>query len=198
MDVVETIGLAVLVFASTNVDDFFLLLALFADGRSQKWQVVLGQYLGVGVLVILSIGIAWGIILLPQRWIGLLGILPLSLGFKDLWQRRKPVDPEKRRHLVDTAFMSRRSTSAIAGITISSGADNVAVYAPLFATMRNFDLGLMIVTFSCLVGVWCLCTHWLAKMGRAAIRRERAFTFVTPVVLILLGFWILSTLLAAH
>jgi len=198
MDVAETIGLAALVFASTNVDDFFLLLALFADGRSRKWQVVLGQYVGVGVLVILSTGIAWGMILLPQRWIGLLGILPLSLGFKDLWKLRKPIDPEKRQQLVDTAFMTRRSTSAIAGITISGGADNVAAYAPLFATLRNFDLALMAVTFLCLVGVWCLCTHWLAKMGRAAIRRERAFTLVTPVVLILLGFWILSKLLAAH
>lgn len=192
MHAFETIGLAALVFATTNVDDFFLLLALFADGRSRKRQIVMGQYLGVGALVILSLGIAWGTILLPRQWIGLLGILPLSLGVKDLIQLRKPVDPEKRQHLVDTALLSRRSTLAIAGITIASGADNVAAYAPLFATMHNFDLGLMVVTFSCLVAGWCICTHWLVKVGYAAIRRERRFKFVTPVVLILLGIWILS------
>lgn len=44
MHALETIGLAVLVFATTNVDDFFLLLALFADGRSRKGPIVLGQY----------------------------------------------------------------------------------------------------------------------------------------------------------
>lgn len=148
------------------------------------------------MLVLLSLWIAWGAIFLPGRSIGLLGIVPLWLGLKDLIQQRKPIDAEKRQHLVDTTIVSRRSTLAIAGITIASGADNVAAYAPLFATMRNVDVSLMVVTFSCLVGVWCVCTYWMVKAGHAAIRRERAFKFITPAVLIVLGIWILSKLIS--
>lgn len=35
--------------------------------RSRKWQIVFGQYLGVGALVIISLAVAWGTIFLPRR-----------------------------------------------------------------------------------------------------------------------------------
>ena len=122
---IELVGLSVIMFASTNVDDFFLLLAFFADGRSKKRQVVSGQYLGMGVLVFLSLAVASGTVFLPRGWISYLGVIPLLLGVRELLQLRKPADPGKRQHLLDTAIMSRRSSLAIAGITIASGADNI-------------------------------------------------------------------------
>ncbi len=191
MHIFENIGIAGMVFASTNVDDFFLLLAFFAERRSRKSQIVLGQYLGIGALVILSLAVSTGALLVPHRWIGLLGIVPLLLGLKELFQLLKPVDPQTRRHLVDTTFVGRRTSLAIAGVTIASGGDNVGVYAPLFATMRATELGATVATFVVLVAVWCFVTNWLVKAGHTAMRHERALKFITPLVLILIGIWIL-------
>lgn len=192
MHIIETVGLGVIMFASTNVDDFFLLLAFFADGRSKKRQVVLGQYMGMGALVILSLAVASGTVFLPRGWISYLGIIPLLIGVRELSQMRKLDGPEKRQHLVDTAIVSRRSSLAVAGITIASGADNIGVYVPLFATMRGPDLGIIAVTFSILIGVWCAITYWMVKTGHTILRQERWLKFITPIVLILIGLWILS------
>lgn len=192
MHTIETVGLGVITFVSTNVDDFFLLLAFFADGRSKKRQVVLGQYLGMGALVILSLAVASGTVFLPRGWISYLGIIPLLIGVRELSQMRKPGGPEKRQHLVDTAIVSRRSSLAVAGITIASGADNIGVYVPLFATMRGPDLGIIAVTFSILIAVWCAITYWMVKTGHTILRQERWLKFITPIVLILIGLWILS------
>src|SRR5262245_2177479 len=191
MNALETIGLAALAFASTNVDDFFLLLIFFADGRSRNWQIILGQYLGVGTLVILSLAVAWGIFFLPHEWIRWLGILPVLLGVKDLLALRKPADPEKRQRMVDTALVKKRNALAIAAVTMASGGDNIGVYSPLFAATSRAALSLTVATFAVLIGVWCLAAHWLVTLRHRVIRREHTFALITSVVLILIGVWIL-------
>jgi cadmium resistance protein CadD (predicted permease) len=42
----STTGLAVLLFASTNVDDIFVLIAFFSDRAFRAREVVAGQLLG--------------------------------------------------------------------------------------------------------------------------------------------------------
>ncbi len=190
MGALETIGLATLAFAATNVDDFFLLLAFFADGRSRPRQIVFGQYLGFGAIVFLSLLVAWGANFLPQRWIDLLGIVPLLIGIKELFDLRKPADADDRQQSLDTTLVSRRSILAIAGVTIANGADNVGAYVPLFALQQEND-ALIILTFYCLVAVWCVVAYRLVKLGRTAVRHERALTFVKPIVLIVFGIWML-------
>ena len=49
------VGLAVVLFASTNVDDLFVLVGFLADPRYETRQVVFGQYLGVATLVAVSL-----------------------------------------------------------------------------------------------------------------------------------------------
>jgi len=191
----EVGGLAVLLFASTNVDDLFLLLALFGDARLRTRQIVLGQSLGIGALIITSLMVAWGAIVLPRPWISWLGLLPLLLGLKGLLDLKRPVIPEDRGQLLAGTLASRRVTLAIAGVTIANGADNVSAYAPVFAVLHGSELGLMIAIFVCLIGVWCYGAHWLARAAPASMRREPAFRFVTPVVLVVLGLWILAGLI---
>ena len=44
------IGLALLLFASTNMDDIFILVGFFADRRYSSRDVVVGQFGGIAVL----------------------------------------------------------------------------------------------------------------------------------------------------
>ena len=48
------IGLGIIVFASTNVDDAFVLVTFFADKSFRVRDVVIGQYAGVGALYMAS------------------------------------------------------------------------------------------------------------------------------------------------
>ena len=44
---VGLLGLAIIVFASTNVDDIFVLLGFFSDRKFRPRQGAIGQYLGI-------------------------------------------------------------------------------------------------------------------------------------------------------
>jgi cadmium resistance protein CadD (predicted permease) len=60
---------AVLVFVSTNVDDLFVLLLFFGQPRRAS-EVVLGQYLGFGAIVLASLVASAGALLVRQEWVG--------------------------------------------------------------------------------------------------------------------------------
>jgi cadmium resistance protein CadD (predicted permease) len=57
-DLLGAVGAAAGVFAGTNVDDIIVLTVLFlsarASGKPKAWQVWVGQYAGIGVLVAVS------------------------------------------------------------------------------------------------------------------------------------------------
>jgi cadmium resistance protein CadD (predicted permease) len=48
------IGLAIVVFVSTNIDDIFVLIGFFADKNFRARDVVVGQYVGVCALYLIS------------------------------------------------------------------------------------------------------------------------------------------------
>lgn len=72
-----------LAFAGANMDDILILMILFAAGsRKERLCITAGQYLGMGLLTLISIAGAYGTRVLPQGYIRLLGILPIFLGIK--------------------------------------------------------------------------------------------------------------------
>lgn len=90
------LGIGIVVFASTNIDDIFLLAAFFADPRLRHRSIVFGQYLGIGALVLASALAALLALTLPDGWIALLGIVPLLLGLGKRPGRKPTFKP---RHL---------------------------------------------------------------------------------------------------
>lgn len=71
---VTLIGLAIVVFASTNIDDVFVLVASFADKNFSARDVVIGQYAGVSTLYAVSAIAALISLIIPSSYIGLLGL----------------------------------------------------------------------------------------------------------------------------
>ena len=55
MNVIGSVGLGIILFASTNVDDLLVLIAFFALPRCRARDVVIGQYLGIGALIVVSV-----------------------------------------------------------------------------------------------------------------------------------------------
>lgn len=100
-DLGGTLLAAVGVFAGTNVDDIIVLTVLFlsarAAGKPKRWEIWIGQYLGIGALVAISAMAALGLTLVPDRWVGLVGLIPFVLGVMGLVRAIR--DREMRRLL---------------------------------------------------------------------------------------------------
>src|SRR4030088_1100592 len=85
----SALGLAIIVFASTNVDDLLILTAFFSDRRMRASSVVIGQFLGIGFLVTVSVVAALLAVAIPDGWTRLLGLAPFVLGIQRLVALRR-------------------------------------------------------------------------------------------------------------
>jgi cadmium resistance protein CadD (predicted permease) len=88
-DLISLIGIGLSAFVATNIDDIFLLMLFFSNTKFPMWQVVIGQYLGIGLLVAISALGSLLALIVPQYIIGLLGLIPISIGIIKLLQLRK-------------------------------------------------------------------------------------------------------------
>jgi len=78
-------------FATTNIDDIFVLMLLYSQlvDKKNKKYIIIGQYLGIGILVVLSILGAFGLQAIPQKYVGWLGVMPIVLGVKAWFEFQK-------------------------------------------------------------------------------------------------------------
>ena len=142
MSLLDEIGIGVVVFAATNVDDVFILALFFADARVDARAVVAGQFLGIGVLWLASALASVAALAAPPEWLALLGIAPLALGVRQLLEfragTRSVAESDSLGDHPRTAETARRtggsSALSVAAVTIANGGDNLAAYVPLFAT----------------------------------------------------------------
>ncbi len=82
----STISVAMAVFVTTNLDDLLVLLGFFSDPRYLTRDIVVGQFLGMSALVGLSLIAGLISLVLPPQYVGLLGLAPLLIGLKKLYE----------------------------------------------------------------------------------------------------------------
>jgi cadmium resistance protein CadD (predicted permease) len=63
--------------------------AFFSDARLAPHAVVIGQFVGIGTLVLVSIIAARLALAVPEGWVALLGLAPLVLGVSKLLTLRQ-------------------------------------------------------------------------------------------------------------
>ena len=182
-----TLATAVGVFAGTNVDDLIVLAVLFLSSRAvgapRVWQIWAGQYAGTSVLVVVSAVAALGLTIVPDRWVGLLGLVPIALGVRGLVGavRAHPAaaDPVGR--------ASGAGLLPVAGVTIANGADNISVYTPLFRTAGLDESVVTVAVFAVLVAVWCLAGSWLGSHRTVVALLRRFGHWMVPGVFVAIG-----------
>lgn len=181
----ETIIASTAAFTGTNLDDLFLNLLFFpqADSPRSVRSVVAGKYLGIGVLVLLSLLGAGGAQLLPQKALALLGLIPLALGLRAWFPRNDSNEGPP---------VSALSVWSVAGVTLANGGDNLGVYIPLFAGYPAPQLAVVLLVFALLTAVWCVMGRRLADLPRLREFLLRHRAEIVPVVLTALGLYILA------
>ncbi|QDR79219.1 cadmium resistance transporter [Sporomusa termitida] len=75
---------AFVAFVSTNIDDIFVLMLFYSQigGQLKKCHIIAGQYLGITILLIVSVLGSLGLNIVPPQYTGLLGMIPILLGIK--------------------------------------------------------------------------------------------------------------------
>lgn len=193
MDWLPLIALGVTAFVATNLDDSLLLLFFFGDRRFRARHVFVGQALGIGLLVLISLAGALLALALPERLIGLLGILPVALGLKQLIEQRQSTIADKPgpEPAAQPHNPGWRRAAAVAGITLANGGDNIGVYVPLFATRPPAQTALLLAVFAAMLVVWTFSGYYLARRSIMAGPLQRVGRRIMPYMLILLGALIL-------
>jgi cadmium resistance transport/sequestration family protein len=181
--------LALLTFIITNIDDLLILAFFFASPRYKARSIVIGQYLGIIILIVISLS---GLLLkglIPYHWIGLMGLFPIYLGIRALLDK----DDDDTPQLNDAP---NKGIWQIALVTIANGGDNIGVYTPLFVRTPTFYIFVYVGVFLALTGFLCYCGYYVVnhpRIGEAVTRYTRK---LMPWFFIGLGLFILYDFVA--
>lgn len=183
---------SVAAFISTNLDDIFMLTLFFAQAKSRKGalKVVAGQYIGMGCLAALSILGALGTQLVPQRYVGLLGFVPLCLGIKAWMDYRS--QGNKRRQEEETWETPGIGIISVALVTMANGGDNIGVYIPVFSGYSAGELAEALAVFAMMTALWCRLGYSLGNHPGIKEKIERYQHILVPLILSALGVIILA------
>ena len=184
-------GVAIVVFASTNVDDIFVLLGFFADPKFRAKQVVIGQYLGIAALYGVSVLASFLVLVIPAAYIGLLGFAPIFFGLKRLWELWNGVETGDNPEDHEKASMGHGNIVAVALVTIANGGDNISIYTPLFTTRSVYEILAIGGIFAILTAVWLGAAHSLVNHPTLGAPIRSHGHRIVPFILIALGILIL-------
>ncbi|MFB2877063.1 cadmium resistance transporter [Floridanema aerugineum] len=195
----------IIAFAATNIDDIIILLLLFSQlGENfRRRNIIIGQYLGFAILLAASLPGYFGGLVVQKEWIGLLGLLPIAIGIKQLIDRNKDdaqvqtVSNDFQQNLPSNSLIAfifsifNPKTYQVAAITVANGGDNISIYIPLFAGQNLNDLLIILGVFFIMVGVWCGIAYSLTLHRDIAYLLSRYGKSIVPFVLIGLGLFIM-------
>ncbi len=183
-------------FAATNLDDILVLSLFFSQINTcfRRRHIVIGQYLGFSTLVVASLPSFFGKFILPEAWIGLLGIVPIMIGIHRLFHQE--TDEQEDFSTPESSsswwcnFLSPQSYG-VAAVTIANGGDNISIYMPMFATHTWDSLLVILAVFFVMVGVWCYTAYLLTQVSAIAALITRYGNPLIPFILVGLGVFIL-------
>lgn len=185
---------AVISFIGTNLDDLLVLMFLYAQtgGKNEKRAILMGRYLGFGVILGISLLGAFGLSLVSDRFLGLLGILPIVLGIREWMEYRRASEPEAPTAQEPKKEKTGSRLFAAAALAVSNGADNIGVYLPLFTGYTAVERALFTAVFLIMTAVWCFLGDRLAGVPVIREKLRRYQPILVPLVFVLLGVYILG------
>jgi len=183
---IETILSSVAVFVATSVDELVVLTTIFAyaERRRAVGQVYAGQLVSQAVLLTVSVVAAFGIQTVSEEAIGLLGILPITLGIRVLLGRDEEDEAQETANRLGSVASF---TVAVALIAIGGGGEELAVFIPFLGSLATPNIIVALVTLMLLVPVWCRVSQRMASIKSIQGLIARYQRIFIPVVFISFG-----------
>jgi cadmium resistance protein CadD (predicted permease) len=204
--IISIIGIGATAFVATNIDDIVVLIVFFSSLALPVRNIVIGQFLGIGSLIAISALGSLLALVVPSYIIGLMGLLPIAIGIKELLELRnkkyrleeeeeeisklKSLQQSKKRGHYHHRYFSFLS---VAAVTISNGGDNIGIYTPLFATYNSSsEVATLISVFMAMTAIWCTMGYYLVRHPLFEKRMRLFGRVALPFVLIGLGIYIMT------
>lgn len=187
---VETLLLSITAFVGTNIDDMIIntFFFSFAKGKREIRNIVLGKYLGTGILILISLIGSLGLKMIPLDYVKYLGFVPICLGVKELIGGGSN-DSGEDLCVADSNHSNLRWNVVV--VTIANGADNIGVYVPLFTKFSAGQYLVLMVVFAFMTAIWCMIGYWTSKVPFYENMINKYKKFSVSLVYICLGIYIL-------
>lgn len=188
-----TIVSAIVSYIATSIDYIVILVVLFAQMKKRKngvRDIVLGQYLGFTILIVISLLAAFGLAFIPQQWIGLLGLIPIFIGLKVLFE--KDEGDEEDEEILESTNRFSSFILSVTVITLAAGGDNLGVYIPYFTVLNTIELIVTIVIYYIAAAVLLYLCQRVSAVKGISETVEKYEKIIVPIVFLALGIMIMS------
>jgi cadmium resistance protein CadD (predicted permease) len=206
LDFPALVGIGIAAFVSTNIDDLLILIAFFATPRFPPFQIVLGQYIGMGSLIAVSLLGLLIALVVPRNVIGLIGLFPIAIGIKELLElhkksndddNNKDNEEEKKEELAKQRLERSKKIAYVPFLTVAavtfSGGEEIGIYTSLFATNNEvIHLITLVSVVMVLTGFWCGLANYFVNRSFLAERFRHIGGRLLPFVLIGLGIYVMA------
>jgi cadmium resistance protein CadD (predicted permease) len=164
IDILGLVAIGVAAFVATNIDDIFILMMFFSSLTFPVRQVILGQFMGIGLLIVISALGSLITLVIPTYVIGLMGIAPMAIGIKNLIEIRKKNKSPSRQVVENKKNKSSLSFLEVAAVTLSNGGDNIGVYVPLFSKYNSISqITTLTAVFIAMTAAWCISSYYFVN-----------------------------------
>jgi len=178
-------------YVATNLDNFVLLVSLLARYRHHTSNVVAGYFGCMLILGFVGFWIGKAANIAPVEYLGLFGLVPISIGIAELIQwRRRGVKP--------TIANEKSADGVQKGFTVTlisqlgNGADTLVVFGVLFAdSMPSADI-LIIITLAVMAVIFVLAGIYTVRHPAPGKWIDRYAHRAMPFILILVGVYVLA------
>ena len=189
---IQNVITSIILYSGTAVDLLIILMLFFAKRKSRKdiINIYLGQFLGSGSLILLSLLFAFVLHYIPSKEIlGLLGLIPIFLGLKVLLLGDSDGEAIAKDGLRKD---NKNLIFLVAMITFAScGADNIGVFVPYFTTLNLANLIVTLLTFLVMIYLLVFSAQKLAQVPSVGEILEKYSRWFIAVVYLGLGIYIL-------
>ena len=189
---IQNVITSIILYSGTAVDLLIILMLFFAKRKSRKdiINIYLGQFLGSGSLILLSLLFAFVLNYIPSKEIlGLLGLIPIFLGLKVLLLGDSDGEAIAKEGLRKD---NKNLIFLVAMITFAScGADNIGVFVPYFTTLNLGNLIVTLLTFLVMIYLLVFSAQKLAQVPSVGETLEEYSRWFIAIVYLVLGIYIL-------
>ena len=189
---IQNVITSIILYSGTAIDLLIILMLFFAKRKSRKdiINIYLGQFLGSGSLILLSLLFAFVLNYIPSKEIlGLLGLIPIFLGLKVLLLGDSDGEAIAKEGLRKD---NKNLIFLVAMITFAScGADNIGIFVPYFTTLNLANLIVALLTFLVMIYLLVFSAQKLAQVPSVGETLEKYSRWFIAVVYLGLGMYIL-------
>ncbi|MCV3296466.1 MAG: cadmium resistance transporter [Oenococcus sp.] len=178
---------AFLSYFGTTSDYFVMLLAIFGKHKKSRChrRIFIGELIGNGILIAVSLLMAYLLKFIPESWIlGLLGLFPIAVGLKTFFSKEDEAAKAKASdaHLIrDVVLMTLTTCSA----------DNLAIYVPFFSSVSFSYLPMILIVFLLVLSIVSLTALKMTKFPLIRGFLNRYADLFQLVVYVFLGVMIM-------